>query len=271
MPLRTCCLLLAIFCSSVHADEQVECMPGHETFQIESSVMTEKRTVNAYLPPQYYTNAKARFPVLYMLDGGEREDFPHVSTAIARAINDGSMRPVILIGIENTQRRRDMTGPTHVESDRTIAAHVGESARFRSFIKAELFQEVDERYRTSPNRGIIGESLAGLFIAETFILDRPMFDTYIAFSPSLWWNGGQLLRDASTPDALKGDGEALYMASADEENIVPFLQEFRMVLAKLDPPHLNWTIEEYPSLSHATIYRALAPTMLRKYYPPIEL
>jgi predicted alpha/beta superfamily hydrolase len=94
-----------------------------------------------------------------------------------------------------------------------------------------------------------------------------MFDTYIAFSPSLWWNGGALLQDASAELARNSNGATLYMAAADEENIVPLLRDFRKLIAGRDSAHLRWTIEEYPSLSHATIYRALAPSILRNSYP----
>jgi predicted alpha/beta superfamily hydrolase len=263
---KSCWLVLALVCSSANAAER-ECMPDHETFKIASSAMQEDRTINVYLPPAYSVDTTAVFPVMYMPDGGEMEDFPHVASAIDRAIAEGAMRPVILVGIENTQRRRDMTGPTQVPSDREIAPRVGGSATFRRFIKTELFEAVDARYRTSASRGIIGESLAGLFVVETFVRDRSMFDTYIAFSPSLWWNEGALLREASTELARNSNGATLYMAAADEENIVPLLRDFRKLIAGRDSANLRWTIEEYPSLSHATIYRALAPSILRNSYP----
>ena len=41
--------------------------------------------------------------------------------------------------------------------------------------------------------------LAGLFVVETFLHEPDLFDTYIAFDPSLWWNDAQLLRDAGAP------------------------------------------------------------------------
>ena len=74
------------------------------------------------------------YPVLYMLDGGLDEDFPHVARDVDTAIRAGEMRPMIVVGIENTERRRDMTGPTTVASDRAIAPHVGGSVAFRAFI-----------------------------------------------------------------------------------------------------------------------------------------
>jgi enterochelin esterase-like enzyme len=52
-----------------------------------------------------------RLPVLYMPDGGMAEDFLHVAGLVQVSVGNGTMRPFLLVGIENTQRRRDMTGP----------------------------------------------------------------------------------------------------------------------------------------------------------------
>jgi predicted alpha/beta superfamily hydrolase len=49
--------------------------------------------------------------------------------------------------------------------------------------------QVRRRYRVMDETAIIGESLAGPFIVETFFPEQKLFDTYIALSPSLLWNG----------------------------------------------------------------------------------
>src|SRR5690349_23301070 len=63
--------------------------------------------------------------------------------------------------------------------------HVGGSAAFRRFFRDELMPTVERRYRTTSESSIIGESLAGLFIVETFLREPVVFDHYIAFDPSL--------------------------------------------------------------------------------------
>ncbi len=45
--------------------------------------------------------------------------------------------------------------------------------------------QVRSRYHPTEETAIVGESLAGLFIVETFLLEPDLFDTYIAFSPSV--------------------------------------------------------------------------------------
>ena len=123
-----------------------------------------------------------------MPDGGMQEDLPHVATDVDTAIRAGEMRSMIVVGIENTERHRDMTGPAEVDSDRKIAVHVGGSAAFRAFIANELMPQVGQRYRSTGRTAIVGESLAGPFVVETLLLQPKLFNTYIALGPSLWWN-----------------------------------------------------------------------------------
>lgn len=42
---------------------------------------------------------------------------------------------------------------------------------FRKFIRDELMPEIRGRYRTTAETAIVGESLAGLFVVETFLLE----------------------------------------------------------------------------------------------------
>jgi predicted alpha/beta superfamily hydrolase len=132
-----------------------------QTFTMQSNVLGETRRLNVYLPAGYAQSATQRLPVLYMPDGGLGEDFLHVAGLVQILVADGSMRPFLLVGIENTERRRDLTGPTTSASDQKIAPRVGGSAAFRKFIRQELMPEIQRRYRTTPETAIAGESLAG--------------------------------------------------------------------------------------------------------------
>ncbi|HEU4886201.1 MAG TPA: alpha/beta hydrolase-fold protein, partial [Longimicrobium sp.] len=250
-----------------------EPVPPHQTFTMESAVLGETRRINVYTPPGYETGW-AKHPVLYMPDGGVQEDFPHIASTVDAGIRAGELRRMIVVGIENTERRRDMTGPTEVAEDRAIAPRVGGSAAFRRFIAEELMPEVRRRYRVTGEAAIIGESLAGLFIVETFFLQPDLFDTYIALSPSLWWNGEALVRGADArlkdPESL-GTGLAptvLYLSSADEENIAAPAARLAEVLRANASPRLLWQYRPRPELTHATIYRAEAPRVLRDLFPP---
>ena len=239
-----------------------------ETFVIQSPTMGEPRRINVYLPPIYMDSPTVRLPVLYMPDGGIAEDFLHVAGLVQVSVGNGTMRPFILVGIENTQRRRDLTGPTQNPEDKKIARTVGGSATFRRFIRDELIPAVNARYRTTQEKAIIGESLAGLFIVETFFLEPDLFDTYIAFDPSLWWNNGQILKDA--PDRLRALAtrpRTLYLA-ASKDDIDHLTAQLADMLTKAALPNLTSHYEPMPSESHATIYHPAALLAVRRVFKP---
>jgi predicted alpha/beta superfamily hydrolase len=252
-----------------------------ETFTMQSATLGEARRINVYAPPGYAGSTDMRLPVLYMPDGGIREDFLHVAGLIQVSVGNGTMRPFLLVGIENTQRRRDLTGPTANARDSTIAPNVGGSAAFRSFLRSELMPLIDARYRTTAETGIVGESLAGLFVVETFFLEPDLFDTYIAFDPSLWWNDAHLV--SSVVERLRSDahlvssaakrvgsdahrGRTLYLASSGE----PELAELTGRLAGLLEQHAGagvvWEYHAMPDETHATIYHPAALRAFRELF-----
>lgn len=253
--------------SCAHAPAAEEAAPPpHASFTLDSAALHETRRINVYLPPAQAPDR--RHPVVYMLDGGVAEDFPHVANIIDAAIRAGRMAPVILVGIENTQRRRDLTGPTSVAEDREIAPVVGGSAQFRAFIADELIPRIEAAYPASGRRGLIGESLAGLFVLETLSASPELFDTWIALDPSLWWNDGRLAADAPTWLAAHPHARGrLYVGWAEPETIGPNVGMLERALANA-PAGLAWRVVARPDLDHGTIYRALAPEVLPAMYPP---
>lgn len=240
-----------------------------ETFTIDSRILSETRRINVYLPPGYAESPNARLPVLYMPDGGMAEDFLHVAGLVQVSVGNGTMRPFLLVGIENTQRRRDLTGPTQSADDKRIAPQVGGSEAFRGFIRQELMPQVKTRYRTTNEAAIMGESLAGLFVVETFLLEPDLFDTYIAFDPSLWWNNHKLVDDAAARLRARPKLEkTLYFASSDEKGLAEITQEFAAVLTKNTPPSVRWHYEKFPDEKHSTIYHPAALKAFRAVFKP---
>jgi predicted alpha/beta superfamily hydrolase len=240
-----------------------------ETFTMESKVLGETRRINVYAPPGYAESPETRLPVLYMPDGGIGEDFLHVAGLVQVSVGNGTMRPFLLVGIENTERRRDMTGPTENEEDKKIAPRVGGSEAFRRFIRSELMPEVKKRYRTTGETAIVGESLAGLFVVETFFIEPDLFDTYIAFDPSLWWNNQRLVHRASEQMKARPTlSKTLYLASSGEKGVTEVTQRLAEVLEKNASPGVQWHYEKMPEEKHSTIYHPAALKAFRALFKP---
>lgn len=253
--LRNIIISILLLCSH-EVQAQIVSQGSFQTISIQSTELNERRTINIWFP-RSYENKTDSFPVLYMLDGGIKEDFMHVSSTISELIEKGKIKPLILVGIENTERRRDLTGFTENEEDKKIATVVGGSDKFRAFIQKELFPEIEARYRTTQHRGLIGESLAGLFVMETFLTTPDLFQTYIAFDPSLWWNNhsmtdqaGELLSKNIQP------GTTLWFASARTKQIFPYTKKLAKTIKTTRPKNLNWVYHHKPFQKHSTIFKA---------------
>lgn len=239
-----------------------------ETFTLESKVLGETRRINVYFPPGY-AGTELRVPVLYMPDGGIAEDFLHVAGLVQVGVGNETMRPFLLVGIENTERRRDMTGPTNNAEDKKIAPRVGGSAAFRKFIRDELMPDVKKRYRTTDETAIVGESLAGFFVVETFFLEPDLFDTYIAIDPSLWWNDHKLVDGAAASlYARPRNAKSLFLASSSEFRGDADATATLADILRADAPGLRWHYEKMPEEKHATIYQPAALKAFRLMLGP---
>jgi predicted alpha/beta superfamily hydrolase len=234
-----------------------------DTWTIASAALGETRRINVYVPAGLPPGTP--LPVLYMPDGGMLEDFLHVAGLLQVGAGNGTVRPFLLVGIENTQRRRDLTGPTEVAKDRSIAPKVGGSQAYRDFIRAELMPEVEKRYRVTREKAIVGESLAGLFVVETLALEPDLFDTYIAIDPSLWWNKRQLAQRLAAQPPAGAAKKTLYIA-ASADALPDIEAALKASLSKASG--LEFTYEAWPGENHATVYHPAALKAFRAVFKP---
>ena len=231
-------------------------IPKHDNFRIESKQVGETRVINVWTPPNYENNNDS-YPVLYMPDGGIKEDFPHIANTIAALVKNRSIPPIILVGIENTERGRDLTGVSEVKEDEQYCPLTDGANNFRNFITKELFHEIGKRYRVTNKKGILGESLSGLFVMETFMQKPKTFNFYIAMDPSLWWNDHYLIRNANSLLGNFPNKEIkLWFAGSSAEDISQYTNELANVLKSDAPNDLTWKYSDEPNEKHHTIFRA---------------
>jgi predicted alpha/beta superfamily hydrolase len=173
--------------------------------EINSTVLSEKRILNIYLPEGYQKNDTIKYPVIYLLDGSADEDFIHVVGLVQYNTFSWINRipKSIVVGIATVDRRRDMTFPTTIEEDKKRYPTTGSSQKFIDFIGKELQPYIEKNYKGNHDRTIIGQSLGGLFATEILFTQPTLFNRYIIISPSLWWDNGSLLN--RKPEILNAD------------------------------------------------------------------
>ncbi|PKG51491.1 alpha/beta hydrolase [Olleya sp. 1-3] len=253
----SCYLVLClVFFGCKDNTQIIDPIPEHDTFTIASKAVNETRVITVWTPPEYKTSTTT-FPVLYMPDGGIKEDFSHIANTLAELIKSKSISPIILVGIENTDRRRDLSGFSKVKEDEQYCPLTDGAKNFRAFITDELFPEINSRYRTNERKGIVGESLAGLFVVETMLLKPDTFNFYIAMDPSLWWNDMHLVKTASDKLAALNNKEIkFWFAGSNAKDISIATNTLDKLLKAEAPENLIWQYSDAPNEQHNTIFRA---------------
>ncbi len=207
------------------------------TLSIHSQILNENRKLLVSLPDSYQDPSKANstYPIIILLDG-----FVHFKTTSAIVDFMGSrtnrnylMPETIVVAIENVDRERDFT-VTKLKTKRPNT--MGGGKNFLNFIEKELIPFLDDKYRTTSHRTLIGHSLGGLLTINAYLDETKLFDTYLAIDPSIWWDETVMLEKVrrTTQASI---GKKLYLATANQgkanyernkkrhDSFIAFLQE----------------------------------------------
>jgi predicted alpha/beta superfamily hydrolase len=225
--------------------------------QLESKVLAETRTILIRTPLSYAAGAK-EYPVLYMTDGDYH--IGHTAAVVDFLSREGRMPEVVIVGITNTDRTRDLT-PTRVGGD-----------RFLDFIAHELIPYVEKNYRTRPYRVFAGHSLGGLLAMHAFFTRPTLFNAVIAVSPSLTWDNRYVFRRAAEWVKSAGDRPVTLVMSVGNEG-AELDREFDAVqslLKKRGPKSLEFEAFRFPDEDHGSVVLPTHYAALRKVFAPFR-
>lgn len=225
------------------------------SLRIESKILDESRRLNIYLPPSYASESERKYPVIYLLDGAIDEDYHH-QTGIVQFMSTYQLMPEsIVVGIANTDRKRDLTHPTSDAAEKTDYPTSGGSAKFIQFLGEELQPLINQKYRVANERTLIGQSLGGLLATEVLLKKPELFENYVIVSPSLYWSQQELVSQVAPflQDNPHLD-KKIFLALGKEH---PLMQEtmnrFVAALSANAPANLKWDYVPFPDETHATI------------------
>lgn len=243
--------------------------PVGQSVTVSSTVMGMDREINVLLPDGYADNPDRSYPVVYLLDGGQAQDFPAYANAAADLMASGEMAEVIFVGVASMDRQNELTWRS---TDRRIIRqwpNHGQSDRFRRFLELEVRPWVEAHYRTNGDDAVLGESAAALFIVETFLNTPELFDRYLAVSPSMWWDRGSLGADSAAllAEHPAGDRQLLLTIGDEGGEMQQGLDDLLAALAAAAPEGLVWTYTPRHDLTHSTIFAQMGPAFLRQAYP----
>lgn len=226
-----------------------------EKVTFKSEILNEERTILVYLPATYYLS-DAKYPVLYLLDGGFH--FHHASGIAQFLSTNGLIPEMIVVGITNVDRNRDFT-PTNL-SQRPSS---GGAEKFSEFIANELFPFMERNYRIQAYNVLMGHSLGGTFATYALLNYPEMFTSYISISPYLMYDNNLMVRE--TKEKLRSkytDGISYYMTVGNESNYFEALGQFATYIEEKSPKGLDFEYvqmldDDHGSGPHLSIYNGL--------------
>ncbi|MDQ2856215.1 MAG: alpha/beta hydrolase-fold protein [Acidobacteriota bacterium] len=238
---------------------------GVTKLTIKSNVLGEDRTILVRTPAGYDVN-KARYPVLYMTDGDAH--IGHTSSSVEFLARNGRMSELIVVGIVNTDRTRDLTPTKALGPNAAQFPTAGGSDKFLKFIETELIPEIEKNYRVQPYRILAGHSLGGLFAVYTMITRPEVFNSYVAVSPSLQWSDQATLKQAEQFLKDRKELKATLFTSLGNENgdIGDAFVLFKQALAKTQIKGFEWEAEQFPDEDHGSVVLRSHYLGLRKVY-----
>ncbi len=263
-------LLLAAAVSATAASAQPIAIG--DTTTLRSEILDEERTLLVYLPQGYDTSAE-RYPVLYLLDGETR--FHHTTGTVQSLARSGHIPQMIVVGVTNTDRTRDLTPAWSGEDDpddnwnENLLAGSGGADNFLRFLGDELVPHVDSTYRTAPFRLLVGHSFGGLFAVHALTSEPDLFGAVLAISPSLHWDGGMPVERAAELFAARPDFTGhFYVTMADEGGeMMTEYRELQSLLRHRAPAGLSWQARLFDGEDHGSVPIPSVHLALKAFYP----
>lgn len=172
----------------------------------------------------------------------------------------------IVVGIPNLNRTRDLT-PTKTdlafkgEVLDKLADNSGGADTFVKFIKDELIPEIDAKYRTTQQRGLMGMSFAGLFTAHVLLKHPTMFSHYLIADGTFVWDDNYLNRTlSSSKNSLADKDIKVFIGLANNDHLGElgvtnrqWGNDFVAALNDIDNPELQVSSRYFPEEQHGTV------------------
>jgi enterochelin esterase-like enzyme len=213
---------------------------------VHSNILGEDRILQINLPTGY-ESTEATYPVIYLFYSDWVEGY------FAQLVNDlyhlsiDRVPPVILVGVENTYRYRDLL-PWARSEDR--ADEEGHADRFLSALRDEIIPFVDAEYRTKPYRIMVGPQAAAVFGIYAILESPETFQAFIVNDPCRLDSPQRSLCDDLAAYASTSASAGKYFAvshdASDDRWDMGRLEELRNSLDQNAVDGFRWRIDVVP-------------------------
>lgn len=163
------------------APEQTPSVGRIDRHYVVSPEMGKRMTIDVWVPEQYLEDEEMYCPVVYMHDGQNLFDATttwngqewDVETVVSGLVEEGRIRPVIVVGVHSTQETRTsdlmpqkvFSSPEMIEEGKKYLTTPLRGDAYAHFVSVTLKRYIDSIYRTmaaAQNTTVMGSSMGGL-------------------------------------------------------------------------------------------------------------
>ncbi|WP_412559736.1 alpha/beta hydrolase [Winogradskyella sp. MIT101101] len=232
---------------------------------IDSYKLDDKRELKIQLPRNYDPEADRTYPLVIVLDGDYL--FEPVAGNIDYQAYWEDIPDCIVVGVKQATSRTD----DFFYAEETNLP-INEGADFYEFMGAELIPFIEENYKASPFRVIVGHDMSANYINYYLFKDEPMFRAYISLSPDL---APQMVERLQQRLSILEQETFYYMATADADLKVlrNSIIECDAKLKSIENGKLHYKFDNFEDANHYSLVGRGIPKALNEIfalYKPIN-
>lgn len=164
-------LLICIFLTSILTAQQTY------THTINSTELGKDRTLKIYLPPSYEEETERQYPLTVVFDADYLFDV-YVGNTILFAQKEKAPEQIVVGIVQSGDERYE-----DCSYDKNTSRPTQEATDFFNFVKNELLDYMEENYRVSPFKTIVGNTITANFTNYFFLDDKHIFNAFININP----------------------------------------------------------------------------------------
>jgi len=218
----------------------------------------EKRQLKIQVPRNYEKNVDTMYPVIVVFDGDYL--FEHVAGIADYYSYWDEMPDVIIVGINQAKTKADDFACDEING---LPSETG--AAFFEFITYDLFNFIDNNYRTVPFRTIVGHGDSANFLNFYLFQEKPFFNSYISLSPSFTPKMELRLKEQFT-GLQTPIFYSLTTAEDDRKRSKTSIGALNKSLEAISNDNFDYNYNYYKGKSHYELVNHALPTAFEKVY-----
>ncbi|MFN5772003.1 alpha/beta hydrolase-fold protein [Flavobacterium sp.] len=256
-PFRFSLFMLVFVFFHTHAQQTAEV----QLHSFPSKILQQTRPLYVYTPWEYLERDLVSFDVVYVFDAQNRELFDVVQASLNYAC---PKKNFIVVGIASPAydeldyyRTNDFyPKPINVPLEQYPVAKP-HAENFWKYVTQEVMPWVEQHYRTTPDRYLVGHSLSASFVLDKAVHHPENFKGFIGLSPNLAYDNQRLANDLLLLSQQKTTTpKFIFLSQADEPDTwaKAWGEAYRKVKEHFstNPLTANYTffIQDFPQYTH---------------------